>query len=731
MLSCLFFLFGRSDDLAELDAIARARDVKAVMAHAGPGLKEADFSFLTRPGAFGTGRTGWHAYPLNDPAGGKTYVVFGTSLTTQDYGEFVFEYSGGKLVRLQDEREMRGYKVGHLDFDLRFAPEQKRAEVVATVSLSRIPGAEPSVHLRMSPNYKVSKVTDEKGSALRFAQASGVVSVEPPPGERPVIKLTYGGVVDQPQFAGAITRDEVMLTNDYWWPSIGRQPATVTTSATVPANWIVVTHGNKVSDVVQGETRKVKYQMDVPISYLSLSAGPFKDEQKKVGRITYHVWSRRMSQEDMALQLELMPPVIEFYERFAPYPFTDFGAMVTELYGGGALEAYSFATYGTGWLPDEDTHEPAHTWWGGIVSNTYLNSYWNESFANFAGGMFQREVAIGNTNERRHAFVSQSEVGRDYARIAVADAGAFQGGIASTMGYGKGGEVLQQLEYEIGTPKMVEAMKTWIADNPKGVSGEWSGFEKAVAKVTGQDMDWFFKPWLHTAGAPQFEITALGYEGGAVRGQVDFKGVPYRIKCQVYVEMSDGTNTLTDVVLNPQSKLGVSEFSFVLPKKPVFVSFDPYDRILRERGPAPQMRLANRLGRLQLVVDPAHREYAATFSGFNNRPSESSPGADPSGKFFVGHPDSLPVMRDLCRKAGFTVNGDKLTYDGTTIDLKHGAAMALVDLGGGRVCAIGLGVTRREPSAGISSMCLVDDLGRFLRGRTEPRREGATVFRIP
>ncbi len=730
MLSCLLFLFGRPADLAELDALARARDVRGIMAHAGPGLKEQDFSFLTRQGAFGTGRSGWHAYQLDDPAGGKAYVVFGTALTTQDFGEFIFEYSGGKLTRLQDERETRGYKVRHLEFDLSFVPSQKRANAVAKVTIDRAQGAEGSVHLRLSPNYKVTRVSTASGSPMPFVQASGVVSIAMPSVPQSTVTLTYSGVVDQPQFAGAITHDEVMLTNDYWWPSIGRQPATVTTTTTVPANWLVVTHGNKVSDTVQGENRVVRYQMDVPISYLSLSAGPFLHEQKKVGKVTYHVWSRRMSQEDMRMQLELMPPVIEFYERFAPYPFTDFGAMVTELYGGGALEAYSFATYGTGWLPDEDTHEPAHTWWGGVVSNTYLNSYWNESFANFAGGMYQREVAIGNTNERRHAFVSQSQVGRDYNRVAVAKAGAFEGGIASSMGYGKGGEVLQQLEYEIGTAKMVEAMKTWIADNPKGVAGEWSGFEKAVAKVTDQDMDWFFQPWLYTPGAPSFQITELGYEGGAVRGLVDFKGTPYRIKCQVYVEMDDGSKVLTDVVLNPQRKEGVSEFSFVMPSKPSFVSFDPYDRILRERGPAPQMRLSNRLGRLQLVVDPARREYAATFSDFNSRAGASVP-TDPAGSFFVGHPDSMPIMKDLCRRAGFTVNGDKLTYDGTTIDLRQGAAMALIDLGNGRVCAIGLGVTQRDPSVGIASLALVDDYGRFLRGRTEPRREGATVFRLP
>jgi hypothetical protein len=112
------------------------------------------------------------------------------------------------------------------------------------------------------------------------------------------------------------------------------------------------------------------------------------------------------------------------------------------------------------------------------------------------------------------------------------------------------------------------------------------------------------------------------------------------------------------------------------------------------------------------------------------RASEQVPG-DLDGVFLVGHPDGVPAMRDLCRKAGFVVAGDKLTYDGTTIDLDEGAALAIVDLGNGKSCAIGLGTTVRPPNVGNSRLCLVDGRGRFLRGVTEPRKTGPLVFRLP
>ncbi len=733
MLALLLLLGPPNPDIADLDLLARGRNVRGLLDHVGPALRDLNvFDFLTRNGAFGTGRKGWHAFELQDPVGGGTYVVFGTPITTQDYGEFVFEYEGGKLTRLQDERESRGFKVEHYDFTMSFVPSEKRANIVSTVRLRRLPGAKECAHLRLSPHYRVSSVKDSTGAQLKFAQASGVVSVSPPAGAETSVTLTYSGVVDQATFAGAIVADEVMLTNDYWWPSIARDPASVTTTATISADWMLVTHGKKVSDTVQGASRTTKYQMDVPISYLSLSAGKFRHVEKKVGRINYHVWSNDMNDGDMKEQLDLMPAVVQFYERFAPYPFDDWGAMVTALYGGGALEAYSYATYGLGWLPDEDSHEPAHTWFGGMLSNTYMNSYWNESFANFCGGLYNREVAVGSNVERRRAFVSSADMQRDYRQVAIADGSAFIGDVASALGYGKGAKVLQQLEREIGTEKMVASMKRWIKDNPRSDAAEWDGFEKAVTATTGEDIKWFFDQWVRNPGAPDFQISEVGYVGGEVRGRVDFHGVPYRLKTEVFAELVDGKTEHLDVVLNPARRDGVSEFSFKLAKKPRVISFDPYDRILRERPASTTLRLRTTLESMKPVIDPVHKQYADTFSSFANmsRSTDKVP-TEVAGMFLIGHPDSMPAMRDLCRRAGFTVRGDQLTYDGTTIDLKAGAAMAIIELGNGETCAIGLGMTQRDPNPGNSQLCLVDNLGRFLRGKTDPRREGSTVFRLP
>jgi hypothetical protein len=98
--------------------------------------------------------------------------------------------------------------------------------------------------------------------------------------------------------------------------------------------------------------------------------------------------------------------------------------------------------------------------------------------------------------------------------------------------------------------------------------------------------------------------------------------------------------------------------------------------------------------------------------------------------FIIGHPSTVPLLASLCASVGFKVSGDKLTYDGTTIDLNHGSAIAVVDLPNGKQCMIGLGKTRVRPDVGRARLALTDDLGRFLRGKTDPKTSGNLMFKL-
>ncbi len=709
----LFAILTRPASIVEFDGWAKARDVASIENHADAGLK-GKFAFLKNTGAFGVGQKGWHVEELVDPVGDRRFLVFTSALTTQEYGDQVFEWRDGALTSLVHERETRGVRLTAADLTIRFNVPQKSTDIGAKITLVAQGAQDGSFFVRLGDNYKVSEVVDLKGNSVKFSQAGGVLSLPVANNGQFEYEIHYSGVVNRPQFAGAIVTDEVMLTNDYWWPHIGRLPLALSTTTHVAKDWIVIAQGDKISEKITGDDKVVRYVNKVPVSYMSLSAGKFREKDRVVNGIRYFVASRELTDEQMADQLEYVPNVIEFFSKLYPHPYKEYGAVDTKLYGGGALEAYSYATYGTGWLPAEDAHEPSHTWWGGVVPNTYLDSFWNESFAVFSEGLYAREGSIGDVEAKRRAFVKTSNASSEYNRGTPFSSGAESGGIASSMGYGKGGDILEQLEFEMGTAKMTEVLKSFLKNHQVGEAGGWPEFEKAC----GPEWKWFFDQWIRQTGWPKLSINEPTDSPGAVHITMKQEAPYYRFKLEYAVNQgSEWSYGSVDVI--PDAS-GVCELAIPIQGNWDVISLDPFDRLLLPRRPNEPIRWGEGSRRMA-TYDPKN-----LIEGRNRL--EEKPGYL-SNVLFVGTPAEMPELAQYWAEAGFTFEGNTANYQGKSVDLAHGAAVAIVEFEPGKFVGLRAGKTKYNPNTGIASAALVDDYGRFLTGVTQPRTNGPLVRR--
>ncbi len=707
-----FFAVAAPPTLDQIDRLARARDVAGLTALLAPlpAGERNPFPVLKSGGAYDVGRFGWHAYAL-----GKEYVVVGTPLTSEDVGEILLRRDGDRLAFVP-ERNAMGVKILRHALDVRFVVPQKRVEIVDRVALAT-QGTGLFV-FRMSSAYRVSAIADERGASVPFTQAGGVVLLRKGP---KALTVRYGGVVNLPQYAGSISDTEATLVNDYWYPMVARHPAPYDLTVHGPKAWITVGQGTRISDVVGPDERTTRFRMDLPVVYYSISSGPYRMVSETIDGRKYTVWSPRLDESRMRALAETYAPIVEFYGKsFGPSPFNGYGALDSPGYGGGALEAYSYATYGS--LRGEDAHEPSHTWWGGIINNTYLDSFWNESFADFSDGLFHREAPLGNVAERRLAYASDGAANRSFDAAAVETAGADKGPIASSLGYGKGAKVLGMLEQWLGTETVVGAMHEWIATHAKGEPGDWPEFERIVERrAPGKDVNGFFADWLRRPGYADFDASA-DWKDGKVRIDLRWKGPRFRMPLTVLVQSHEARRYVTVWLDGTDRPITVPAST-----RPDLVSVDPWRQAVRMMGPDEAPVAIERLvGAMPKFVDPAHPDWIGEMGG-RARATDID---DPAGKFIVGSPETLPALVSLCARAGFVVHGDRLTYRGTTIDLTKGAALAVVELDGGKRCVIGLGKTRLAPNPGRARTALFDDLGRLVRGETEPKTAGRLVIRL-
>jgi len=716
--------FHQEPTIETLDKMAVAKDAIG-LGHFSfiPASQRDPFKVLQTGGAYGVGRFGWHAYELPAPNGKGDYVVIGTALTSEDVGEIVLQRRGAKLVFVP-ESDAWGAHIDRHRFDVHFDIPHKHVAIEDRMTLSHKAGP---VLFRMSPPYQVKSIVDEGGKNVAFKQGSGVVIMDAgPQANGQTLTIRYEATVNLPQYAASISAAEATLVNDYWYPMIARGPAPYEITMHGPKDWVSVAQGEKLSETVAGDEKVTKYRMDLPVVYFSAICAPFKVAEEKIGGRTFHAWSARLNDEKLRMQCELYAGIFNYYSSiFCPPPYPLYGAVDSKTYGGGALEAYTFATWGGG-FPSEDAHEPAHTWWGGIINNTYLNSFWNESFAVFTDGLYHRNVPIGNVSERRLAFVSEASAQDNYTEAAMSESGADIGGTGSSLGYGKGARVLQMLEQWLGTEKMILAMKTWSLTQPKGVPGEWEDFERVVTKQnSGKDIKGFFDDWVRRPGYASFEVTKPAWNDGKLSFDLHWKGSRFRMPLTVLLADNAGHRTYHSVFLDGKT----DTVTLPSPSSPNLVSIDPWRQSLRPISEQETpVQLGGALGGLRKVVEPTHADWMKNVEG-NDEDGKTT--TDPAGCFLVGSPETWPLMADLCKRAGFVVKGDQLAYDGTTIDLTKGCAVAIVDLPEGKRCAIGLGKTRIRPGFGRSRLCLTDDLGRFLRGSTEPKTAGPLTFRLP
>lgn len=712
-----------------LDTLARARDVAGLEAYLAPPLKTDDgvspFRIVQTGGGYAAGSMGWHAKLLTPADGSAQYVVFSTPLIEEDAGELLFKVTPfGKLAFIP-ERDSLGMEMLSHKFDVRFVLPAHRVNVLDEFAC-RWRGEQGSDFIfRMSPTLTVSSITTPAGKAVPFAQAGGVVDVSCQ-GKDGKFVVAYSGTLQKPGFANQLGPSEATLSGSMWYPMIARRPSTYTITIHSPADWLSLGQGEEVSTKVVGDERVTAYDMKLPVVWFSATTGPYKRVTTRIDGIDFSTISEHATDEAMRKQNQADAEVIEFYSKtFSHYPFKTWTHVDSDQFqqGVGALEAYSFATYPSGGVGFQDTHEPSHCWWGGIINNDYLASIWNESFADYSQEMFKLDRAIGNREERHRAYVSHGTYSTAFAAAPMARSGQDIGGPATALGYVKGAYVLQVLEDELGAETFIKCLREWLRTNPVAHVGAWEDVEAVVNRVSGKDYKWFFDQWVRGTGLPDFSLTGGAWSNGKFSGRVAFQGPAYRLDTDAVMEYADGRRRFTRVLIDAAND---GRFTIASAEKPTVVALDPFQKIARRRGGGSTPVAIRGFSRELTYVDPAKAGYLKALV------TSSDSGAVPSdlnGAFLVGSPGTMPAMASLCLKAGFKVAGDRLTYDGTTIDLRHGGAMAVVDVPGGH-CMIGLGTCDGRPDTGRARLVLFDEKGRMLRAWTDPVDDGPLAVRL-
>ncbi len=334
------------------------------------------------------------------------------------------------------------------------------------------------------------------------------------------------------------------------------------------------------------------YDFEAPIaSYLvAVHVAPYIRMEDLRGEVPVYAWVLPGTEDDARATFDTTPEMITFFsERFGPYAWPSYGNAVAPF--GGAMEHTTVTTFSADLVGDPfgelvNAHELAHHWWGDDVTLQDWPDIWlNEGFASYAEALWY-EHAYGQEGLTEYAryYVDSYDRWNAYEGVfPLYDPQYLWGGTV----YDKGAMVVHMLRHVVGDEVFFEILRTWEATHRFG-NASTADFTSLASEVAGEDLAWFFDPWLYTAGEPTWEAGWAAREvpgGWALDLHVGQDRGEFRMPADVRVTLDDGSTR--DVVTWVEGA-GVEE-SWCLPSRPTDVEVDPdlWLMVKHARGGAP------------------------------------------------------------------------------------------------------------------------------------------------
>ena len=417
-----------------------------------------------------------------------------------------------------------GTDVLHYDLDLDYSPPPPEPapleghldgvatiDLVATADLDRF-----DLDLR---GLTASSVT-VSGKRATFSQADNELVITPRPklksGQHARVVVTYGGTTTRPTdiedalYGWVTTRDGAMVVSEpdgsaTWFPANDHptDKASYSFEVTVPEGLVAVANGTLTGSQTSGG--RTTWQWDAPdpmAAYLATaSVGNFALTQYTAPNGTPVIDAvDRDRPASASADLALTGEMLGFFEdRYGPYPFVAYGAIVDDDSVGYALETQTRSFFSRTAREGTVAHELAHQWMGNAVSTHRWADIWlNEGWATYSTWLWNEHRGRQSAADAFDEVMATPADDPEW-NFVVADPqplGLFAGPV-----YDRGAATLHALRVKIGDDAFFELARTWV-ERYGGGTASTSDFVALAQEVSGQDLETFFEVWVRTPQKP-------------------------------------------------------------------------------------------------------------------------------------------------------------------------------------------------------------------------------------
>jgi len=301
--------------------------------------------------------------------------------------------------------------------------------------------------------------------------------------------------------------------------------------------------------------------------------------------------------EELQTFRNLIIPLTDFYSsKFGAYPFEKIGfATLDPSFPWGGMENQDMISLRPGGLSNQNliAHEFAHQWFGDLITcGTWADIWLNEGFATYVTALWTEETKGFQEYKNRMGALADYYLKNnpgwplyhsDWINIAPSSGDLYNEAVS----YNKGACVLHQLRYLLGDTVFFKVLKAYATDSGLVFGNAITpDFSTIANKVSGKDLNWFFKEWVYSPNHPEYEnqyriVKKLegNWQVDLSINQVQADSGIFIMPVEIEISFVDSTKTILKVWNDKRNQT----FNFRFLKQAVALRFDPMGNILLKK----------------------------------------------------------------------------------------------------------------------------------------------------
>lgn len=386
-----------------------------------------------------------------------------------------------------------------------------------------------------------------------------------------------------------------------WWPckqDLNDKINSIDVYITAPSQYVSVSNGLEISQVVTGSNKTTHFQHNYPIpAYLvAIAVTNYSIFNQTAGTvpndfpIVNYIYPETLTPA-VQTQLAQTPLIMNLFETlFEVYPFHNEKYGHAQFGWGGGME-HTTVSFMQNFSRGLIAHELAHQWFGNkITCGTWKDIWLNEGFATYLSSLvienFDGNTAFIANKDGMISNITSQPNGALY--LTDTEATNVSRIFSGRLSYNKGAMVLNMLRLKMGDVMFFQALKNYLADSNLAFKyAVTSDLKSHLEAVYGSSLTEFFDDWVYKQGYPTYTVTAQNWGAGQAKitiGQTQSHFTVSFFEMPVPIRLTGAGGLTFDTVLN--NTTNNQEFIISVPFAVTGVQFDPEKDIISKNNTA-------------------------------------------------------------------------------------------------------------------------------------------------